>query len=57
LTVGRLPRPLAFWGVAFSFATVTAFSTAPTALYGFYERQEGFSSLTITEFASCGLHA
>jgi MFS family permease len=44
----RLPRPLAFWAVAFSFATVTSFSTAPSALYGFYERQEGFSSLTIT---------
>jgi MFS family permease len=48
LTIARLPRPVAFWGVAFGFATITAFSTAPSALYGFYQRQEGFSSLTIT---------
>jgi MFS family permease len=37
-----------FWAVAFSFLVVTAFSTAPSSLYGLYEHREHLSSLTIT---------
>jgi MFS family permease len=42
---------LAFWAVAYSFLVTTAFSTAPSPLYGLYERREGLSSLTITIIA------
>src|SRR5688500_7967457 len=44
----RLSRDAGFWAVAFSFLALTAFSTAPSALYGLYEQQEQLSSLTIT---------
>ncbi|HTX11108.1 MAG TPA: MFS transporter [Solirubrobacteraceae bacterium] len=44
----RLSWRAAFWAIAFSFFVVTAFSTAPSSLYGLYERQEHLSSLTIT---------
>lgn len=44
----RLSRRAGFWAVAFSFFVVTAFSTAPSSLYGLYERREHLSSLTIT---------
>jgi MFS family permease len=44
----RLPRSAGFWAVAFSFFVVTAFSTAPSSLYGLYEQHEHLSSLTIT---------
>jgi MFS family permease len=37
-----------FWAVAASLAVLTAFSTAPSPLYGIYQRQEGLSSITIT---------
>ena len=47
-TLPRLSRHAGFWAVAFSFLAVTAFSTAPSALYGLYERQLHLSSLTIT---------
>src|SRR5215207_5001985 len=47
-TVPRLSRGAGFWAVAFSFLALTAFSTAPSALYGLYEQQEQLSSLTIT---------
>jgi predicted MFS family arabinose efflux permease len=47
-TLPRLSRGAGFWAVAFSFLALAAFSTAPSALYGLYERQEGLSSLTIT---------
>src|SRR5437764_5646308 len=47
-TVPRLSRRAGFWAVAFSFLALTAFSTAPSSLYGLYERQEHLSSLTIT---------
>lgn len=46
--VPRLSRRAGFWAVAFSFLVVTAFSTAPSSLYGLYEHQEHLSSLTIT---------
>jgi MFS family permease len=37
-----------FWVIAFAFLSVTALSTAPSALYGLYERHEHFSPITIT---------
>ncbi len=47
-TIPRLSRGAGFWTVAFSFLALTAFSTAPSALYGLYQQQEQLSSLTIT---------
>ena len=44
----RLSRRTGFWAVAFSFLALTAFSTAPSALYGVYEQREQLSSLTLT---------
>jgi len=46
--VPRLSRGAGFWAVAFSFLVLTAFATAPSALYGLYAQQERLSSLTIT---------
>lgn len=46
--VPRVSRRVAFWGVAFAFLTVTAFSTAPSGLYGLYERRDHLSPFTIT---------
>jgi MFS family permease len=47
-TVRRLSRRVGFWAIAFAFLSVTALSTAPSALYGLYERHEHFSPITIT---------
>jgi MFS family permease len=47
-TVPRLSRRVGFWAIAFSFLAVTALSTAPSALYGLYERHEHLSPITIT---------
>src|SRR5262245_6538294 len=47
-TLPRLSRRAGFWAIAFSFLIVTAFSTAPSALYGLYEQHEHLSPLTIT---------
>lgn len=47
-TLPRLSRRTGFWAIAFSFLVVTAFSTAPSSLYGLYEHHEHLSSLTIT---------
>src|SRR5215475_768477 len=44
----RLGRRSGFWAVAFSIAVLTAFSTAPSPLYGIYARQDHLSSITIT---------
>ena len=44
----RLDRRSGFWAIAASLAVLTAFSTAPSSLYGLYQRQEGLSSVTIT---------
>ena len=44
----RLPQRAGLWAVAFAFLAVSAFSTAPSSLYGLYEQQEHLSSLTIT---------
>jgi MFS family permease len=48
LTLPRLSQRAGFWAIALSFLTLTAFSTAPSPLYGLYMRQEHLSSLTIT---------
>jgi MFS family permease len=37
-----------FWAIAFSLLVVTAFSTAPSPLYGLYSRYEHLSPLTLT---------
>jgi predicted MFS family arabinose efflux permease len=47
-TLPRFSRAAGFWAVAFSFLVLTAFSTAPSALYGLYQQHEQLSSLTIT---------
>jgi MFS family permease len=44
----RLSPRAGFWAVAFSFLALTAFSTAPSALYGLYEQREQLSPLTLT---------
>jgi MFS family permease len=44
----RLSRRSAFWAIACAFFAVTTLSTAPSSLYGLYERQEHLSGLTIT---------
>ena len=50
-SVSKMPRlsdHVGFWAVALSFLAVTAFSTAPSALYGLYAQRDHLSSLTIT---------
>jgi MFS family permease len=37
-----------YWAAAFSFLTLTAFSTVPSPLYALYAHRDRFSSLTIT---------
>src|SRR3954468_10498358 len=44
----RVRYGLGFWGVAFAFAVVMAFSTVPSPLYGLMEQRDGFGSLTVT---------
>src|SRR4051812_25464166 len=44
----RLSRRAGFWAIALAFLALTAFSTAPSALYGLYEQREHLSSLTLT---------
>jgi MFS family permease len=44
----RLSRRAGFWAIAFSFLAVTAFSTAPSALYGLYAREDHLAPLTLT---------
>jgi MFS family permease len=45
---GRLSRAAGFWAVAASVSVLAALSTAPSALYGFYRRQDHLSSITVT---------
>jgi MFS family permease len=45
---GRLSRAAGFWAIAGSMAILTAFSTAPSPLYGLYRRQDHLSSITVT---------
>jgi MFS family permease len=44
----RLSRRAAFWAVAFAFLALTAFATAPSALYGLYAEHEHLSRITLT---------
>ncbi len=44
----RRSQGFGFWAVAFAFATVMAFTTAPTPLWSLYARRDHFSSLTVT---------
>jgi MFS family permease len=44
----HLSRRIGFWVVASSVLGVSAFSTAPSALYGLYAQRDGLSSLMIT---------
>jgi MFS family permease len=44
----RLSPGAGFWVLAASTATLTAFSTAPSALYGIYQHQDHLSPITIT---------
>ena len=44
----RLSRRAGFWAVAFAFLVLTAFATAPSALYGLYAQREQLSPITLT---------
>ena len=44
----RVSRRAGFWAIAFSFLAVTAFSTAPSALYGLYARADHLAPVTLT---------
>jgi MFS family permease len=44
----RRSHGFGFWMVAFAFATVMAFTTVPTPLWGLYAQRDRFSSLTVT---------
>jgi MFS family permease len=48
LPLPRLSRRSGFWAVAFSFLALTAFATAPSALYGLYGQREHLSPITLT---------
>jgi MFS family permease len=44
----RLSVQAGFWAIGIAFFVITAFSTAPSSLYGLYEQQEHIAPLTIT---------
>jgi MFS family permease len=44
----RLSRRASLWAVALSFFVVSAFSTAPSSLYGLYEKREILTSFEVT---------
>jgi MFS family permease len=44
----RLSRRAAFWAVALAFLALTAFATAPSALYGLYAQREHLAPITLT---------
>ena len=44
----RLSRRGGFWAVAFAFLALTAFATAPSALYGLYAQREHLAPITLT---------
>jgi predicted MFS family arabinose efflux permease len=46
--LSRLSHRAGFWAIAFSFFMVSAFSTAPSSLYGLYQRQDHLAPITIT---------
>ena len=41
-------RRFGFWAVGYALLADTAFSTAPSPLYGLYQQRDNLSSLTIT---------
>ena len=43
-----MPRPVAFWVVAFAIMTLTAASAAPSPLYPVYQADYKFSDITLT---------
>jgi predicted MFS family arabinose efflux permease len=47
-TRGSTRHGVAFWLVAAAFLVSLAFSTVPAPLYPLYQRQDGFSSFTVT---------
>jgi MFS family permease len=47
-SVPRLPRSVGLWAIAGAFLVITAFSTAPSSLYGLYAQRDHFAPLTIT---------
>ncbi|HEX5618110.1 MAG TPA: MFS transporter [Solirubrobacteraceae bacterium] len=44
----RLSRRAGFWAVALAFIALTAFATAPSALYGVYAQREQLAPITLT---------
>ena len=44
----RLSRPAGFWAVAAAFLALTAFATAPSALYGIYAQRDHLAPITLT---------
>jgi MFS family permease len=48
LSLPRLSRRAAFWAVSFAFLALTAFATAPSALYGLYAEREHLAPITLT---------
>ena len=44
----RTSRRFGFWAVGYALLALTAFSTAPSPLYGLYQQRDNLSSLTIT---------
>jgi MFS family permease len=48
VSLPRLSRRAGFWAIAFSFLAVTALSTAPSALYGLYAREDHLAPITLT---------
>ena len=47
-TLPQLSRRASFWAVAFAFLALTAFATAPSALYGLYAEQAHLAPITLT---------
>lgn len=48
LGLPRLSTSAGFWAIAFAFFVITAFSTAPSSLYGIYVQSRGVSALAVT---------
>jgi MFS family permease len=44
----QLSRTAGFWAVAFAFLALTAFATAPSALYGLYAQRDHLAPITLT---------
>jgi hypothetical protein len=45
---GRIGHGAGFWLVALAFVVAMAFPAAPTPLWAIYQRQDGFSTFTVT---------